>query len=84
MHMFCKQKFPQPIIHVLFPFISNNTLVMTEMSDVVKIIVVTQVEICQKQNNHEIYSTSGLLNNQKDSFQLSDVVQQLCSCDCLN
>lgn len=57
---------------------------MTEKSDVVKIIVVTQVEICQRQNNHKIYSTSGLLNNQQDSFQLSDVVQQLCYCDCLN
>lgn len=37
---------------------------MTEKSDVGKIIVVTQVEICQKQNNHEIYSASGLLKNQ--------------------
>lgn len=49
MHMFCKQKFPQPIIRVLCPFISNTALVMTEKSDVVKIIVVKQVDICQKQ-----------------------------------
>lgn len=77
MNMFCKQKFPQPIIHIPLPFIQNNTLVVTEKSDVVKIIVVSQVEICQKQDNHETYSTSGLLNHQQDSFQLSDVVQQL-------
>lgn len=76
MNMFCKQKFPQPIIHLLFPFIRNNTLVVTEKSDVVKIIVMSQVEICQKRDNHET-STSGLLNHQQDSFQLSDVVQQL-------
>lgn len=56
MNIFCKQKFPQPIIHVLFPFIRNETLVVTEKSDVVKIIVVSQVEICQKQDNHETYS----------------------------